>query len=193
MQTQTSESRRASGITFVVAVTALVSLNGCKADSPTAPQVFDPPGTYQSPLYEIGGPGSGGVSVTPRAIPDGYFTADIKVRLLGAKPNTMYTVQRAPEVGRPLGSDGICQRALNIAPWSPSDPQAPVFLTFTQPGATTPVTLMSSATGAASVDFTFSVPTVPAGTQFDVMFRVIDDLAAPRNFFLSGCFTVTVL
>ena len=111
----------------------------------------------------------------------------------GTKPNTTYTVQRAPEIGRALGSDGVCQRALGISPWSPSDPPAPAFVTFNQPGTTTAYTVTSSAAGEATLDFTFSAPSVPTGTRFDVMFRLMDDLAAPTSLFMSGCFTVTVL
>ena len=168
-----------------------LAVSAC-SDSTTAPAHFDPPGTYQSALTMLGGTGQGGVSVTPIAVPEAYFTASIKVRLHGAKPNTQYTVQRSPEVNRPLGHDGSCQRALGISPWAPGDTTASAFVTFTQPGTTTAVTLLSSASGDASVDFNFSAPSVAAGTQFDVMFRVLDDLIAPSNLFLSGCFTVTV-
>ena len=175
------------------AVPALLALAACKDNSPTAPQSFDPPGTFQSALFQAGGAGVGGVSVTPQAIPEAYFTAAIKVRLHGARPNTVYTVQRAPEIGRALGSDGSCQRAMGLSPWSSGDPAAPSFVTFTQPGGTTPFTLMSNASGDATLDFTFSAPAVSTGTQFDVMFRVLDDLVAPTSVFLSGCFTVTVL
>ena len=174
-------------------VLTLLAFVACKDSSPTAPQAFDPQGTFESALSQVGGAGVGGVSVTPQAIPEAYFTAVLKVRLHGAKPNLVYAMQRAPEIGRALGSDGICQRALSIAPWSPSDPPAPSFVTFTQPGGTTPITLTSGASGDASLDFTFRAPAIPTGTRFDVMFRVLDDLAVPTSLFLSGCFTVTVL
>lgn len=166
---------------------------GCHDKSPTAPVAFDPPGIHGSRLYQVGGTGWGGVSVTPQAVPEAFFTASIKVRLHGAKPNTLYTVQRAPEIGRTLESDGSCQRAMGVSPWSSSDPAAASFLTFAQPGGSTPVTLTTSAAGDASLDFSFSAATIPAGTRFDVMFRMLDDLGAPTSVFLSGCFTVTVL
>lgn len=171
---------------------AAAVLVGCSDSSIAGPLAHDPAGTYQSPLTSLGGSGTGGVSVTPQSIPQGYFTAVIKVRVHSAKPNTMYTVQRAPEIGRPLGSDGVCQRALGISPWSPSDPPAPSFLTFLQPDHTS-FTLMTSASGDGSLDFTFAVPAIAAGTHFDVMFRVLNDVVAPTSVFLSGCFTVTVL
>lgn len=166
---------------------------GCSDSSVTGPQL--PPGTNQSALHATmgGESGTGGVSVTPRAVPQGYFTADIKVRLQGAKPNTVYTVQRAPEIGRSMSNDGICQRALGLSPWSPSDPPAPSFVTFMQPAGAGPYTVTTSASGDAALDFTFSAPTIPAGTQFDVMFRLIDNTTAPTSVYLSGCFTVTVL
>src|SRR5947209_2887012 len=117
---------------------------------------FDPAGTHESALSNLGGAGTGGVSVTPHAIPQAYFSADIKVRIHGAKPNTVYTVQRAPEIGRASGSDGVCQRALGIAPWSPSDPPAAAFVTFTQSDGTTPFTMTTTAAGDGTLDFSFT-------------------------------------
>jgi hypothetical protein len=38
----------------------------------------------------------------------------------------------------------------------------------------------------------FAAPTITDGTQFDVMFRLVDDLASPSNELRTGCFTVTV-
>ena len=60
----------------------------------------------------------GGVSVTPKLIPEGYFAADIKVRVRNARSNATYLVQRAPEIGRTASSNGVCERALGMAPWS---------------------------------------------------------------------------
>jgi hypothetical protein len=189
----TATRRLSRHVPVSLAGLALLAAVGCKGKSPTAPPAFSPPGTYESVLEALGATGSGGVSVTPVAVPQGYFTANISVRLHGGKPNTTYTVQRAPEIGRALGNDGSCQRALGLAPWSLSDPAAAAFLTFTQPGTTTPVTLATTPAGEGSLDFSFSAPAIPTGTQFDVMFRVVDDLVVPTSTYLSGCFTVTVL
>ena len=57
-----------------------------------------------------------------------------------------------------------------------SEPAAPAFVTFMQPDGTTPFTMTTTAAGEGSLDFAFVVPTVPTGTHFDVMFRVLDDL-----------------
>jgi hypothetical protein len=176
----------------LAAVLALSSLIGCGDSSPTGPVPFDPPGTHQAALTGVGWSGAGGVSVTPRAA-GGVFTADIKVRLRNAKPNTTYIVQRAPEVGRALSSDGVCQRGMSVSPWSSADPPAPAFMTFTQPNSTTPVSMVTSATGDGSVDFPFSASSILAGTQFDVMFRVLDDVALPKSVLLSECVTVLAL
>jgi hypothetical protein len=178
---------------FVTVVATLAAL-GC-GDPPTAIQNtgFDPAGTHQSPLVELSGLGTGGVGVTPQSVADGSFSAVIKVRIHGAKPSTLYTVQRSPEIGRALGSDGICQRAMGLSPWSSTDAPAAAFVTFSQPGTTTPITLMTTATGDGTLDFAFAAATIPSGTLFDVMFRVIDDLTVPRSVYLSGCFTVKVL
>jgi hypothetical protein len=175
----------------LAALGVLASSIGCGSSSPTGPTPFDPPGTYQALLSGVGWSGAGGLSVTPRSAASGTFTADFKVRLRNAKPNTTYTVQRAAETGRMLSSDGICQRGLGVAPWSSADPPAAAFVTFL-PDGTTPVTLTTTATGAGSVDFTFASG-ILAGTRFDVMFRVLDDVALPKSVLLSECVTVLVL
>lgn len=176
----------------IAAVVALSPLIGCGDSSPTGPVPFDPPGTHQAVLSGVGWSGAGGVSVTPRAA-GGAFTADFKVRLRNAKPNTTYIVQRAPEVGRALSSDGVCQRGMSVSPWSSADTPAPTFITFPQPNSTTPVSMVTSATGDGSVDFVFTVASILAGTQFDVMFRVLDDVALPKSVLLSECITVLAL
>ena len=106
------------------------------------------------------------------------------------RPNTTYFVQRAPEIGRMFGSDGVCQRALGTSPWSPLDPPAPAFVTFAIAGS--PATMTTTASGAASLDFEFEAPMIPAGTSFDVMFRLVDNETTPTLEARSGCFTVLV-
>lgn len=144
-------------------------------------------------MVAVTGIGAGGMSVTPKAIPDGYFVADIKVRVRNAKPNTTYTVQRAPEIGRTLGSNGVCERALGLAPWSSADPPAAAFITFNLPASTEPATFMTTASGDGMLDFQFQAATIPRNTRFDVMFRLLDDTTAPKAVILSQCVTVTVI
>ena len=166
----------------------------CGGSDVTTPQVpLIPAGTAQAPLASADVAGSGGVSVTTKATPDAFFDADISVHVVNARPSTTYVVQRAPEVGRALGNDGICQRALGLAPWSSADAPAPAFISFVLPGAPAPVTFTTSATGEGTVTFEFKVPAVPSGTRFDVMFRLLNDVNAPTSIFHSSCFTVTVL
>src|SRR5262245_45267840 len=125
----------------ILTVAALIAGVGClaacnpppAAPSPASPSPSTslmPPGTHQSPITSMMGMGQGGVSVTPKAIPEGTMAVDISVIVADTSPNTTFFLQRAPDVGRTLQSDGICQRALSIAPWSPADPPAPAFLTF---------------------------------------------------------------
>src|ERR1044071_2713657 len=145
------------------------ALAGCGSDdAPTAPTSFDPPGTHQAVITGVGSTAIGGISVTPRAA-GGVFTADFKIRVHNAKPNTTYFVQRAAETGRALTNDGICQRGMNVSPWSSTDPAAPSFATFPQADGTTPVTLRTTATGEGSIDYSFSTAVIVAGTRFDVM------------------------
>ena len=191
--TQLTRSR--GRLTLAVALaTFSLACGGSDPTSSTAPAVpLIPAGTAQAPLVSADAGGTGGVSVTTKAIPDGYFDANISVHLVNGRPSTTYVVQRAPDVARALGNDGVCQRALGIAPWSSADPAAPAFVTFLQPDGTTPFTVATSATGEGSLTFEFKVPTVPAGTKFDVMFRLLNDLTSPTSVFQSSCFTVTVL
>ncbi len=175
-------------------VVSAFAVAACSDATTPAELAYDnPAGTHTAQAVAVAGSGTGGVSVTPRAVPEGYFVADIKVRIRRAVPNTTYLIQRAPEVGRASSSNGICERALGISPWSSSDAPAPAFITFVPSGSTAPVTLVTNAAGDGSTDFEFRAPTIPAGTKFDVMFRLINDAVAPTALVMSQCFTVTVL
>ena len=176
-------------LTMLSAVVLALSTLACSS-STTAPTSLIPAGTHQSEIAEVSGTGRGGVSVTPKAIPEGTMAVDISIVLTNALPNATYFLQRAPEVGRALAADGICQRALGRSPWSPSDPPAPAFLTF--PLGTGLATLTTTAIGTGSLDFEFRSPTTPAGTAFDVMFRLVDKETAPTIELRSGCLTVVV-
>jgi hypothetical protein len=170
-------------------IVAAALLSPACGSSSTAADPVVPAGTYQSTILAVTGPGTGGVSVTPTAIPDRTFAADISVLITGARPNASYIVQRAPEIGRTLGSDGVCQRALGVSPWSAVDPPAPAFVTF--PLGSGVAIVPTAANGTGTVNFEFRAPTIPAGTVFDVMFRLVDSDTAPRTELRSGCFTVT--
>ena len=141
--------------------------------------------TNGQPLDAALGTGSGIVNVTPTAAVDGSFSAQITVNVHDTAPNTTFYVQRAPEIGRANSSDGICQRALGQTPWGPPTPN---FVTFPLPDAA----LQTSPGGAGSTHIDFDVPTIADGTQFDVMFRLVDSLTNPTNELRTGCFTVSV-
>jgi hypothetical protein len=140
-------------------------------------------------LTALRGTGTGIVNVSPTAAVDGSFSAQIEVAIHDAPPNTTFYVQRAPEIGRANGADGVCQRAAGDAPWGPPTPN---FVTFPLPAAGPLVTLATSPGGAGSVHIDFAAPAIVDGTQFDVMFRVVDNLTSPTNELRTGCFTVTV-
>ena len=144
--------------------------------------------TQGQKLTAVVGAGSGIVNVTPTAAADGSFSAQINVNVHGAPPNTTFFVQRAPEIGRSNSADGVCQRAAGAAPWGPP---APNFLTFPLPATGPLVVLQTSQGGAGSVHIDFEALTILDGTQFDVMFRLVDDLTSPTNELRTGCFTVT--
>jgi hypothetical protein len=145
--------------------------------------------THGEQLTAVVGAGSGIVNVTATAAVDGTFSAQINVNVHGAPPNTTFYVQRAPEVGRANGADGICQRAAGLPPWGPP---APNFVTFPMPAAGPLVALQTSEGGAGAVHIDFASATISDGMQFDVMFRLVDSLTSPTNELRTGCFTVTV-
>jgi hypothetical protein len=145
--------------------------------------------THGERLSAVIGVGSGTVNVTSTAAVDGSFSAQINVNVHDAPPNTTFYVQRAPEIGRANGADGICQRAAGLPPWGAP---APNFVTFPLPAAGPLVTLQTSEGGSGAVHIDFVAPTISDGTQFDVMFRLVDSLTSPTNELRTGCFTVTV-
>lgn len=145
--------------------------------------------THGEQLTAVIGVGSGIVNVTPTAAADGSFSAQINVNVHDAPPNTTFYVQRAPEIGRANGADGICQRAAGLPPWGSPTPN---FVTFPLPAAGPLVTLQTSEGGSGAVHIDFVAPTILDGTQFDVMFRLVDSLTSPTNELRTGCFTVTV-
>jgi hypothetical protein len=145
--------------------------------------------THGQQLTAVIGVGSGIVNVTSTAAVDGSFSAQINVNVHDAPPNTTFYVQRAPEIGRANSADGICQRAAGLPPWGAP---APNFVTFPLPAAGPLVTLQTSEGGSGAVHIDFVAPTISDGTQFDVMFRLVDSLTSPTNELRTGCFTVTV-
>lgn len=145
--------------------------------------------THGEQLTAVIGVGSGIVNVTPTAAAEGSFSAQLNVNVHGAPPNTTFYVQRAPEIGRANSADGICQRAAGSPPWGAP---APNFVTFPLPASGPLVTLQTSAGGAGAVHIDFVAPTILDGTQFDVMFRLVDNLTSPTNELRTRCFTVTV-
>ena len=147
--------------------------------------------THGESLAAIRGSGTGIVNVTPTAAVDGSFTAQINVSVHDAPANTIFYIQRAPEIGRALGSDGVCQRAAGEFPWD-QPPAAPRFVTFPLPAAGPLVTLITSAGGAGATHIDFAAATILDGTEFDVMFRLVDDLTSPANELRTACFTVDV-
>jgi Cu/Zn superoxide dismutase len=152
-------------------------------------------GTHGRRLSAVTGQGAGTVNVTLTGGAVG-FSAQITVNVHATAPNAVFYIQRAPEVGRPLGNDGICQRANGLWPWeqpnSAGFPAAPAFVTFPRPNAGDLKTLTTDADGEGSAHFAFDLPMLADGTVFDVEFRLVDDLAAPTTDLRTGCFTVTV-
>jgi hypothetical protein len=163
--------------------------------STTSPTKLEPPpGAYRSVFAALKGEtGFAGISVSPKAIPEGTFTADISLRLMGLKASTTYLVQRAQEGvgGRPLGGDGICQRSLSLFPWSSSDAAALSFQTVPLPNTGPLISVTTAANGDGALDFEFRTLMILAGTTNDVMYRLVDDDVAPTTELRSACMTIT--
>src|SRR6476620_2317208 len=162
------------------------------ATSPT--KLEPPPGAYRSVFAALKGEtGFAGISVTPKAIPEGTFTADISIRLMGLKANTTYLVQRAQEGvgGRPVGGDGICQRSLSLFPWSSSDAAALSFQTVPLPNTGPLISVTTAANGDGSLDFEFRTLMILAGTTNDVTYRLVDNDVAPTTELRSDCLMIT--
>jgi hypothetical protein len=174
------------------------------ATDPTPTCFVEPPsGAPQSALFRVSGSGvcdSGAVAVAVRPN-GGTFAGTMKFRVRGAKPNTLYYVQRAAEFPIVASSaDGTCQRASGSPPWTPADGFTGatwvVFpLPYTDQG---PIkTLTTDSAGDASIDFEFASPQIAAGTKFDVTMRLVDanvgDSAGVTSELRSGCMTVVPL
>lgn len=192
LQTHTHIDKRAVAFRMTTIAMALVFTACGDSTTPVDTTYANPAGTSTATAVAIIGSGEGGVSVTPKS-GSGNFVADIKVRVRKGMPNTTYIIQRAPEIGRPNSSNGICERGLALAPWSSADAPAASFLTFSAAPTGSAITLVTNGAGDGSADFQFAASTIPTGTVFDVMFRLINDAAAPTAVILSRCFTVTVL
>ena len=189
----TTARPRLESILLAAPLIVCALLVGCSsAISPT--KLEPPPGAYRSVFAALKGEtGFAGISVSPKAIPEGTFTADISIRLMGLKASTTYLVQRAQEGvgGRPLGGDGICQRSLSLFPWSSSDAAALSFQTVPLPNTGPLITVTTAANGDGSLDFEFRTLMILAGTTNDVMYRLVDDDVAPTTELRSACMTIT--
>jgi hypothetical protein len=142
--------------------------------------------THGQLLTAVSGTGTGIVNVTATAqpvagTPAGFgFSVEGEVKVHDAPPNTTFLVQRKPD----LNANGICEGL--------------TFLTvpFPRPGPL--VTLTTSEDGAGAAHFSVQFPTkpdgspFPDGTQFDVMFRLLELSPTPNATELrTQCFTVT--
>jgi hypothetical protein len=188
---------RLTGLVLAVLFTTLTGACSSSTGSSSRPsptKLEPPPGAYRSTFTFLRGEGGfGGISVTPKPIPEGLFAADISIRLVGLRVNTTYLVQRAQEGvgGRPLGADGICQRALSLFPWSSSDAAAATFQTVPLPATGPLVSFMTGSSGDGAIDFEFRTLMIVAGTTNDVMYRLVDNDSAPTTELRSDCMTIT--
>jgi hypothetical protein len=176
-------------------------------DSATGPDevcfVEPPSGAPQSALYRVTGSGTCDSGATAIAVrPNGgSFAGTMKFRVKGARPNTLYYVQRAADFPiTATSADGVCQRANGAPPWTAADGfTGPTWATFPLPYTDQgPLkTLTTDAAGDASVDFEFLSPQIATGAKFDVTMRLVDanvgDAAGVTSELRSGCMTILPL
>jgi len=187
-----------------VALAAVATLSaGCHSATDPTPACFvEPPsGAPQSALYRVTGSGTcdtGAVAIAVRPN-GGTFAGTMKFRVRGARPNTLYYVQRAAEFPVNASSaDGVCQRVDGTPPWTAADGfTGATWVVFPLPYPGPIVTLTTDAAGDASVEFEFAAPQIAAGTRFDVMMRLVDvdvgDGNGVTSELRSGCMTVVPL
>jgi len=202
-QVELMHSRRPSrtrtwGLT---AASVLAALAGCHSvtDPPAACFIEPPSGETLSALGRVEGASScdpaGAITATP--FPNGgSFAVTIRVRLVGAKPKTVYYVQRAAEFPpNATSADKVCQRAEGTWEGFAGDP----WVTFPRPSTSqgSPKTLMTDAAGNAVLEFDYFAPGIPTGAKFDVMMRLVDaDVTGEAGItseLRSVCMTITPL
>ena len=73
---------------------ATIATVACSDSTSPRDTTFDnPTGTFQASMVAVVGVGEGGMSITPKSIPEGYFAADIKVRIRKARANATYAAR----------------------------------------------------------------------------------------------------
>jgi hypothetical protein len=162
----------------LTAASVMAALAGCHSvtDPPGACFVEPPSGDTLSALGWVEGAGAcdpaGAITATP--FPNGgTFAVTIRVRLVGARPSTLYYVQRAAEFPQNATSaDKVCQRAEGTWEGFTGDP----WVTFPRPSTSQgpTKTLTTDAAGNAVLEFDYFSPAIPTGAKFDVMMRLVD-------------------
>lgn len=106
------------------------------------------------------------ISLRPvRGAASGFGTSPEGVyNVHGAPSNTTYLAQRAFD---PV-LDGVCTAPFITWPFSPALPSGPP-----------PVRLTTSTGGAGAAHFSAQIPIVPKGTEFDAVFRLIEESPNP--------------
>lgn len=197
MQTSRSSWSRCRALAAAGAIAALTRCHS-PSDPPSACFVAPPEGKNLSALDGVLGSTicnpAGAVTITPRPN-GGSFATTIRIRLTGAKPSTVYYVQRAAEFpSNATSADKVCQRAQGTWEGFAGDP----WVTFPRPSDQGPFkTLTTDAAGNAALEFDYFSPTIPAGAKFDVMMRLADinstTEAGVTSELRSICMTIEVL
>lgn len=158
-------------VTIVPAIAAAgVLLAGCTADRSTAPEsptvLLNAGGIPAEPSFNLqvilhpvtdGGPGFGLVSFRQDLDAPLLVSLDTWVRDLAS--NTAYRLQRAVDTT----PDDDCADALSA--W------------LTLGAGLTPLAIVTDDNGVGRANLFRGLPVLPAGTEFDIVFRVIEDLS----------------
>ena len=171
----------ATYLSIIAAVTLASFLASCRDDATMPVGVSSNNSSLEGALKPMQGNGTGRVTINPLDGTTG-FSARISVEVVGAMPNSLFHVQEAPEVSRPLCDDGIGQRAAGMWPWQqPSSSgfsAAQAFLALPAAGSGSLATISTDDQGNGNAEFMFNDPTIPVGSH-DVVFRILRDSNLP--------------
>ena len=170
--------KRVMRLSTAAAMTLAGLLGSCQNETTAPGRISSSTSSLEMALSSVQGSGSGKITISPVSGTSG-FSARASVELMGVLPNSLFHLQQAPEVGRPLSDDGVGERAAELWPWqqpnSPGFAEAPPFLEGLRSDQGLPITIVTDGEGNGRTEFTYNGPTLSPNSRFDVVFRIVED------------------
>ena len=164
---------RTTCLSILGVVTLAGFLSSCRDDVAVPVNATSNTSSLERTLVPIQGYGTGWVSVEPLNGTAGV-SATISVTVTGVMSNSSFYLEQSPELGRPLSDDGVGERAAGLWPWQqPSSPGFAAAQAFVALPAANPDSLVTDSQGNGNGKFAFDDPKIPAGSHFDVVFRIV--------------------